>query len=54
MQHRQKLLLLTSIFCSSCAIGPKYQAPVVPPVPAFREMAGSDQWKTATPSDGAL
>jgi len=27
---------------------------VVPPVPAFKEFAGSDQWKTASPGDGLL
>jgi NodT family efflux transporter outer membrane factor (OMF) lipoprotein len=29
-------------------------APVVPPVPAYKEFAGSDQWKTASPGDGLL
>jgi len=39
-----------------CTIGPKYQAPApaAPPPVAFKEMAGNDQWKMATPSDGLL
>lgn len=32
----------------------KYQRPAVQAPPAFREVAGSDQWKTATPGDGLL
>jgi len=54
MTTRSGLVLLSSIFCASCTIGPKYVAPVVPPAPAFKELTGSDQWKTATPSDAAL
>ncbi len=52
--RRSRLILLSSVFCSSCAIGPKYQKPIVQAPPAFKELAGSDQWKTATPSDGSL
>jgi NodT family efflux transporter outer membrane factor (OMF) lipoprotein len=47
-------ILFCSIFCSSCAVGPKYVAPVVPPAPAFKELAGSDRWKSAAPSDALL
>ena len=47
-------ILLSAIFCSSCTVGPKYQRPVVQAPPAFKEFAGSEQWKTATPSDGSL
>ena len=54
MTTRSGLVLLSSLFCASCTIGPKYVAPVVPPAPAFKELTGSDQWKTATPSDAAL
>jgi NodT family efflux transporter outer membrane factor (OMF) lipoprotein len=41
------------IFCSACTVGPKYQRPLMPQAPpvAFKELKGSDDWKTATPSD---
>jgi NodT family efflux transporter outer membrane factor (OMF) lipoprotein len=51
---RFRLLILTAIFCSSCTVGPKYQKPVVQAPPAFKELAGSDQWKTATPGDSLI
>jgi NodT family efflux transporter outer membrane factor (OMF) lipoprotein len=35
-------------------IGPKYQRPVAQTPPALKEMAGNDQWKMATPSDGLM
>jgi NodT family efflux transporter outer membrane factor (OMF) lipoprotein len=54
MTRRLFLPLTSIIFCSACAVGPKYQKPVAPAAPAFKEMAGSDEWKTATPSDGQL
>jgi NodT family efflux transporter outer membrane factor (OMF) lipoprotein len=47
-------LIALTILTSGCQIGPKYTAPVVPAPPAFKELAGSDEWKTATPSDGKL
>ncbi len=46
------LLVLISLFCSSCAMTTKYQRPAVQAPPSFGELAGSDQWKTATPGDG--
>jgi NodT family efflux transporter outer membrane factor (OMF) lipoprotein len=58
MSRRLKLLFpataFCGIFCTACAVGPKYTAPVVPSPPAFKEFAGSDKWKSATPSDGLL
>jgi NodT family efflux transporter outer membrane factor (OMF) lipoprotein len=54
MRFSLKLLIPSVLFCSGCAVGPKYQAPVVPAPPAFKEIAGNDEWKTATPSDGLL
>ena len=33
---------------------PQYQRPTAPAPPALKEMAGNDQWKMATPSDGLL
>ena len=48
-----KTALLSTLFCSACAIGPKYQRPVAVAQmpPAFREIKGNDDWKMATPSD---
>ena len=58
MTFRRKSLILSATlgaaFLSGCAVGPKYVAPVVPAPPAFKELKGNDQWKTATPSDGLL
>ncbi|MES1257314.1 MAG: efflux transporter outer membrane subunit [Acidobacteriota bacterium] len=58
MTFRQNPLILTVIagaaLFSGCAVGPKYVAPVVPAPPAFKELVGNDQWKTATPGDAML
>ncbi len=43
-----------ALFCSGCMIGPKYQRPVAQTPPALKELAGNDQWKMATPSDGLI
>ncbi len=48
------LVVAISVFSSSCAITAKFQRPVVQAPAAFGELAGSDQWKTATPGDGIL
>src|SRR5437660_4719887 len=47
-------LIFASVLSSACAVGPKYQRPATPAVPSFKELAGDDQWKTATPSDAQL
>jgi len=47
-------LALLSIAFAGCTVGPKYQKPLVQSPPAFKELAGNDQWKTATPSDALL
>src|SRR5579872_6385960 len=44
-------LLFAALFTSSCTVGRKYQRPAAPPAPSFKELAGNDQWKMATPSD---
>ena len=54
MTTRRFSLLIPTIFCVSCTIGPKYQKPVVPAPPAFKEFAGNEEWKTASPSDDLL
>src|SRR5689334_12334036 len=46
------LPVLISLFCSSCAMTTRYLRPAVQAPPSFGELAGSDQWKTATPGDG--
>ncbi|MDP9054409.1 MAG: RND transporter, partial [Acidobacteriota bacterium] len=47
--------LLSSLLCSACAIGPKYQRPVVAQTPvAFKEFKGNEDWKMATPSDALV
>ena len=47
-----KTAAVSSLLLSGCAIGPKYQVPVVAQTPvAFKEIAENDTWKMATPSD---
>jgi len=54
MTRPWKISVLVSLLCSGCTIGPRYQRPVAQTPPALKEMAGNDQWKMATPSDGLL
>lgn len=44
------------LFCSACAIGPKYQIPpaTAQTPAAYKEVAGNDQWKMATPGDALM
>jgi NodT family efflux transporter outer membrane factor (OMF) lipoprotein len=50
-----KTVILSSLLCSACTIGPKYQRPIAAQTPvAFKELAGNDQWKMATPSDTVM
>ena len=39
---------------AGCAVGPKYRRPDIPAAPPYKELAGSDQWKTASPSEGLI
>ena len=48
---RQTMLVGALLCCAGCRIGQPYQRPAAPTPPDFKEMAGSDQWKVATPSD---
>src|SRR5580700_345741 len=48
------IAVLISVFCSACAITQPYTRPAMPAPPAFKEIAGSEQWKTAVPGDGLL
>src|SRR5258707_3552963 len=53
------LLLLTLYGFTGCNVGPKYLRPVVPPPPAFKELAtqqagDGSTWKPAQPQDGVL
>src|SRR5579863_6877394 len=54
MTRPSKIAIVTSLLCSGCTIGPKYQRPVAPAPPALKELAHNDEWKMATPSDGLL
>ena len=54
MTRLWKIAVLASLLCSGCTIGPRYQRPVAQTPAALKEMAGNDQWKMATPSDGLL
>ena len=54
MTRPWKIALLASLLCSGCTIGPRYQRPVAQTPAALKSMAGNDQWKMATPSDGLL
>ena len=54
MAGRLKIAVCAAVFCSSCTVGPRYQRPVAQTPPALKAMAGNDQWKMATPSDGLL
>ena len=46
------ILLIAELFSlSGCAVGPKYQKPVVPAPPAYKELGN---WKTAQPNDQNL
>jgi NodT family efflux transporter outer membrane factor (OMF) lipoprotein len=48
-------MALSAMFSSACAIGPKYQKPIVAQTPpAFKEFTGNDEWKMAEPSDGFI
>jgi NodT family efflux transporter outer membrane factor (OMF) lipoprotein len=54
MMRPWKALFLISLIGSGCAVGPRYQRPVVETPSALKELAGNDQWKMATPGDGFL
>jgi NodT family efflux transporter outer membrane factor (OMF) lipoprotein len=44
-------LLLTA----GCNVGPRYNRPLTPMTPAFKELPpGNDQWKASTPRDGEI
>jgi NodT family efflux transporter outer membrane factor (OMF) lipoprotein len=50
---------LFSMLLASCMVGPKYQKPPVPVIPAYKEpppdsFKESDEWKTSHPNAGAL
>ncbi len=54
MSYRWPLAALAALFCSACAVGPKYQVPVAQTPVNFKELAGNDQWKMATPGDDLI
>ena len=54
MTRLYRTAILVSLFGTGCTIGPKYQRPLAQTPEALKGMAGNDQWKMATPSDGLL
>ncbi len=54
MTSLRKIAVLTCLLSSGCAVGPRYQRPMVQAAPAPKEMAGNDIWKMATPSDDLM
>src|ERR1051325_1415175 len=53
-----QISLLTAaliLFTASCSVGPRYNRPLTPMTPVFKELPpGDDQWKASTPRDGEL
>jgi NodT family efflux transporter outer membrane factor (OMF) lipoprotein len=54
MMRFWKHAIFFSFLCAGCSIGPRYQRPAAAPAPAFKGLAGNDEWKVATPSDALL
>jgi NodT family efflux transporter outer membrane factor (OMF) lipoprotein len=54
MYYRYLPVAAAAVFCCACNIGPRYQAPVAQIPVNFKEVAGNDQWKMATPSDALI
>lgn len=54
MMRLWKNAVFVSLLCTGCTIGPHYQRPAAAPPQAFKGLAGNDEWKVATPSDGLL
>ena len=48
------IAVFSFLLCSACTVGPRYQRPVAQAAPAYKEIAGNDQWKMATPSDALM
>lgn len=48
-------LLATFVLTAGCNVGPRYNRPLTPMAPTFKELPpGDDQWKTSTPRDGEI
>jgi len=54
MARYWKIVVLASLLCSACRVGPQYQRPMTPLPVALKELNGNDQWKMATPSDALI
>jgi NodT family efflux transporter outer membrane factor (OMF) lipoprotein len=46
-------LVMLSLLWNGCSVGPKYQRPVVPAAPTYKEL-DSSTWKTAEPKDNRI
>ncbi len=51
MMRRSSLVVCALLGSPACRVGPAYQRPAAPTPPDFKELAGSDSWKVATPID---
>ena len=51
MMRRSSLVVCALLCSAACRVGPPYQRPAAPTPPDFKELAGSDAWKVATPID---
>ena len=52
MTRRSGIAVGALLLCTGCHVGRPYDRPAAPTPPDFKELAGSDEWKVATPSDG--
>jgi NodT family efflux transporter outer membrane factor (OMF) lipoprotein len=51
MTRRYSLVVCALLCSTACRVGQPYQRPAAPTPPDFKELAGSDAWKVATPID---
>src|SRR5579863_8921322 len=57
LRGRQGAVALAGLllFTAGCSVGPRYNRPMTPMTPAFKELPpGNDQWKASTPRDGEI
>ena len=54
MNPRKIAVIFGCLVGAGCAVGPRYQRPMVETAPAPKELAGNDIWKMAAPSDALM